>query len=113
MAKSYKLKDNNYIDSSGITHNRENLKDIINNGLLRESKGDLNNATETGIYWFNPEVNNIPQSAPYGNILTIVAPGNKFEQGSWWIIQIAFTTYNSILIRNSTNGTTWTSWTQV
>lgn len=113
MSRSYKLKDNNYIDSSGITHNRENLKDIINNGLLRDHKGDLNNATETGIYWFSPVVNNIPQSDTYGNILTIVAPGNKFEQGSWWIIQIAFTTFNSIFMRNSTNGTTWTNWTQV
>lgn len=31
MAKSYKIKDDNYIDSSGIMHNRENLKTKLNN----------------------------------------------------------------------------------
>jgi hypothetical protein len=30
MAKSIKLKDNNYIDSSGITHNRISLNNILN-----------------------------------------------------------------------------------
>lgn len=29
MAKSIKLKDNNYIDSTGIVHNRKNLADIL------------------------------------------------------------------------------------
>lgn len=31
MAQSIKLKDENYIDSSGVTHNRELLFDILNN----------------------------------------------------------------------------------
>lgn len=34
MSKSIKLKDNNYIDSSGISHNREKLKNWLNELLL-------------------------------------------------------------------------------
>ena len=35
MSKGIKFKDNTYLDSSGITHNRTPLKDILNNGVLR------------------------------------------------------------------------------
>lgn len=31
-----KLKDNNYIDSTGITHNRELLSDILDNNMILE-----------------------------------------------------------------------------
>jgi hypothetical protein len=36
MAKSIKLKDNTFIDSSGVTHNRTNLKTLLTPVLLYE-----------------------------------------------------------------------------
>ena len=49
MAKSIKLKDNNYIDSSGITHSRELLSTILNKIPYTEGRWTpkLENATVT------------------------------------------------------------------
>lgn len=35
MSKSIKLKGNNYFDSSGVIHNREQLSNILNNSINR------------------------------------------------------------------------------
>ena len=37
MSKSIKLTDNNFIDSAGIVHNKELLKDILENKIISES----------------------------------------------------------------------------
>lgn len=59
MSKSYKLKENNYIDSSGIIHNRKNLKNVLNsiNSTIiykpREELGLSDKAGETILLDFN------------------------------------------------------------
>lgn len=112
--KSYKLKGNNYIDSSGIVHEKQKLNEILNTGIYNGYIDNLNNALNTGTYAFNSSSLNIPENNMYGNVLVLVGNTNKYDAGeSWWVIQIAFTTRNSIFMRNLTNGTTWTSWTQV
>lgn len=40
MAKSIKLKDNNYIDSSGVVHNRTLLSTLLNNRLYQQTLYD-------------------------------------------------------------------------
>jgi len=45
MAKSIKLKNNNYIDSTGVSHNRTKLSDILNtnNTDISNLKSDVSN----------------------------------------------------------------------
>lgn len=40
MAKAIKLENDNYIDSSGVVHNREPLNEILNPVVLYESNGE-------------------------------------------------------------------------
>ena len=42
MSKSYKMKDNNYVDSTGVVHNKELLNDVL------EKKFDKTGGTITG-----------------------------------------------------------------
>ncbi len=52
MAKSIKLKDNNYIDSTGIVHNRKNLADILYPvGSIYMSVNNVNPASLIGGTW--------------------------------------------------------------
>ena len=48
MSKAIKLRNDIYIDSSGITHNRKQLKEILNEGL-----------TKTSLYWDVPSVGSV------------------------------------------------------
>ncbi len=47
MAKSYKLKDDNYIDSGSISHNRKSLKEVLGVVLYKDSTGTTGNVTLT------------------------------------------------------------------
>ena len=54
MAKSIKLKDNNYIDSSGVVHNRKQLNGILNvigesATIIRSIQQTFTNTTSTKI----------------------------------------------------------------
>lgn len=52
MAKSIKLKDNNYIDSTGIVHNRKNLADILYPvGSIYMSVNNVNPSSLIGGTW--------------------------------------------------------------
>lgn len=42
MSQSIKLNNNNYIDSTGITHNRELLSTILNNKIIYDSGSNSN-----------------------------------------------------------------------
>lgn len=65
MAKSIKLKNETYIDSSSVVHNRDSLSNVINNINSQLSKSlmykkwidgsnfDFDDALETGIYGYS------------------------------------------------------------
>ena len=68
------MKDNNYIDSNGITHNRELLSDVLekklNNGLSYNINAtDANTITKSGFYYGN-EVTNTPVKYCYLLVIT-------------------------------------------
>lgn len=111
MSKSYKLKKENYIDSSGIVYEKQKLNEILNTGIYNGYINDLNNAMDTGIYAFNSGTLNIPESNMFGNVLVLVGNGNKYTDKAWWVIQIVFNTYKQIYIRTNIGG--WGEWTQV
>lgn len=80
----------------------KNIKDL--------PSGDLNNFIENGIYWYNSGLSNIPGD-PYGILFVISSPaGTKNNEQYWWTIQIAFSTNDSIWLRHSTDGTSWSAW---
>lgn len=54
MAKSYKLKGDNYIDSSSVVHNRTQLKTILNNLLDDTGWVDLSNYVNTQYFTVRP-----------------------------------------------------------
>jgi len=45
MAKSYKLKDGNYIDSGSISHNRKKLNEVLGITLYEDPQGTNANVT--------------------------------------------------------------------
>lgn len=54
MAKSYKLKDDSYIDSSGIVHNKTLLKTILNNLLDDTGWIDMSSCINTQYFSARP-----------------------------------------------------------
>lgn len=91
-----------------------NAVDIKKNALqIKPNIGlDANNMKENGIYWYNAGLSNIP-SEQYGVLLVFTSPDGT-PNNSWWIIQIAISTQNSIFKRVSTDeGATWTNWIQI
>ena len=60
MSKSYKLKDGNYIDSTGIVHNKKLLSDILS---IQEGQLTVNSN-----YFSSIDVNKVQKQ---GNIVTI------------------------------------------
>jgi len=120
MAKSIKLKNNNYWDSSGIIHkpidtnNNEkvNLRTALGNWgastVLNDYTGDLNNLYTSGWYVCNSNTAHTPYSACW---YIIVLTKNKDYYG----VQIAIhrdtmDSYGSIYIRKKMGTTNWSGW---
>lgn len=70
MSKSIKLKDNNYLDSTGITHNRNLLSTILNK--LTYNSGWTRISTDYGVYY-----------KKVGNIVTVrgISSGSRTLSG--------------------------------
>lgn len=117
MSKSYKLKDGNYIDSTGIVHNRKLLSEILT--ILTRMKfedyvtgKDLN--TENGLLTIFSYAmpTNVPSNfAGWG---VGVCFGNASYRTQILVGNYNYTnsdTGKRIAIRSSTNsGSTWTNW---
>lgn len=74
MSKSIKVKNNTYLDSSGVTHNRETLKDI----LTKLTTFD-NNIIEYG-NWFGLKLYRLSKAiaiTSVGNQVIYTLPSNK------------------------------------
>lgn len=97
MSKSYKLKDDNYIDSSAIMHEGSILEEVLNQGLLKE----LLNSHSANSPW------NIDMSSySYGILVVMYKPDRTTSHNSYiysfvsdgsgvTLNRIAYTEYNS------------------
>ena len=134
MAKSIKLKNDTYIDTGSITHQRNKLSDIIENifnnftrrnGNLSNSRIPVmdfrnNNFTPNeyyengmGVYFEFKQSSVIGISSSYWACLMTIVPWNDSSGG--YIIQIAFCVdYNHpVFIRSANGGTGWNPWTNL
>lgn len=118
MSKSIKLKNNNYWDTKGITHNRELLSGIIPL-LFRHYSGDIpdsdfNNVRRFGMYWIGAlsDYQNCP--AGYGLLIVFTSRGTTWipsNQANWiWQIYLCG---SNIYFRNAVNTETFTDWKTV
>lgn len=89
MAKSYKLKDNNYIDTQSIVQNKQTLDKKIE-GKIIESY-DFNDIINTGITFVDINFRNRPSGMEYGVAITIHS-----ELGEWQFVQQIFINNNDI-----------------
>ena len=115
MNKSYKPKDGNYIDSTGIVHNREILKNILPIGKA---------------IW-NLNLNDLPNIYKYGlfaGLNCTNAPSNYSSNANhWYIIQLTYEnlaiqfatpmfegyTESSKLYMRRKSTTSWSSWSNI
>ena len=109
MAKAIKLKNNTYLDSSGITHNRKILQNILSNLMGKSvSNTDYNNMTTTGIYYMGVNCTNSPNGSSYIYLFVI----SKENEGD--LVQLAIPVVEKkIYIRSkaySGSVATWSEW---
>lgn len=96
--RSIKLKDNNYLDTSSIVHEKENLKTLLDNNLLSKKKKYMMSSTigwKRIAYFTNMAGGTITlyNSASYGTIAQL-----NFACGSGW------NAYISKIFKLITNG---------
>lgn len=102
MSKSFKFKENNYLDASGITYNREKLSDLIysllrlrlltttdGNSQVSDNQTKIYQLYRGGFYLFI-------DSHPYNNTIGVI---NSFDGAVRYILQTSAShltfTYNS------------------
>lgn len=111
MSKSIKLKDENYIDSSSIMHNRRLLKEVleskINKNVYATNNIDANDLDESGMYYLGTGCSNIPESA----YMRLIVNGGK-DSGDVLQIAVKMQDVPNIYIRTKTNNV-WHSWIPV
>ena len=117
MSKSYKLKDNNYIDSSGISYNHSPLAEIVT-GLKNLEQLDIkvlsvfnpNEITTGGVYQIAKSLQtfqNVPSNISYGIMLVLFASGGS--SNAWQCTQIIFDNNGIIMFRNRVSNA-WKNW---
>ena len=108
MAKAVKLKNDTYLDSSGITYNRKSLKEILSNLMGKSvSNADYNDMTTTGIYYMGINCTNSPNGSYV--YLFVISEENEGD-----LVQLAIPVVEKkIYIRSKAyNGSvaTWSEW---
>lgn len=108
--KSFKFKDNNYLDTKGIVHNKEKLSDIFYRFNKKYYGGQTLNANDfkvSGIYTFdtnNTISNRPPKVAKNLEFLIVLETHSAFNT-----IQIWFN-YTAVLYFRLNCWGTWTEW---
>lgn len=82
MARAIKFKNNEYLDSTGIVYKRKLLKDVLS-GIVA---ADMNDCTDTGIYFIDESCRNRPEGFKYGTLIVFSSTAN----GAWTYIQQMF-----------------------
>lgn len=113
MSKSLKFKNDNYLDSTGIVHNKQKLSEILY-GFVREYFGgktlNANDFTESGIYVFdtNNTISNRPPKVTDNLEFLVVLETNSTSNA----IQIWFNFTGALYFRLKYWGT-WTGWKKI
>lgn len=124
MSKAIKFRNNTYLDSSSITHNKTTLQSILNTYSSRKflewksttSKNLNDDAYITpGLYSLGSTYTNAYTTGNiYGVLMVLTNDGGKWRKtdSSSWLWQIIINTGGSIWIRRGVNGSAPESWTQ-
>lgn len=115
MSKSYKLKGDNYIDSSSIVHSRKKLNNLLNNTLKENGIIDYstnwNNITSVGFYLYNGWAgsdtgsNRPTNDRGMGFFIVMYSP-------NWLNYQQIYFCSAGIYLRMFADGT-WKNWTKI
>lgn len=118
MSKSIKLKDNTFIDSTGVTHDRDLLSTILNNIYSFDCKYDAgqtvnaNDFVKSGFYLFdtNETITNRPTKVV--NQVDFLLVINHKSSWTNSTIQIWFN-YNAALYFRVRVWGSWASWKKI
>lgn len=125
MSKAIKFKNNTYLDSSSITHNKTTLQSILNTYNNRRplewktttSRNFNDNAYYTpGLYSLGTTYSNAYTTGSiYGVMLVLTNDGTVWRKtdSSSWLWQIIFNTSGQIYQRVGVNGSTPEGWKQL
>ncbi len=108
MSKSFKLKNNNYLDSSSIVDGHDSLKSVLSN--LRgsvNSDADADNFVNTGIYYLTRGATNTPSNLTWCYLLVLRAKSHND------MVQIAIQIGGNYLYYRTRNGQTWSVWKKI
>ena len=120
MPKSFKFKNNMYLDSKGIVHNKTILSDFLpklsrHYDMEKASEINLNNYVTPGRYYIGNKYTNAPLSSTIFGVLIVITSRyyswNKTDQSNW-IWQIILDTSGNIFIRNAANDS-FTNWKRI
>ena len=105
MAKAIKLKNNTYIDSTGVSYEHNNLKGTLDNSILNRSQPDVTSykdILQSGIYSGSQSI-----GCPYSGTLIV------FRRGSSNYRHYIFIRYDGLIwISTYWNGT-WYEWSRI
>lgn len=118
MSKSIKFKDNLFLDSTGIVHNKELLSSILNRKRLEWRTTTSRNFNDNdfitpGLYPLGTTYSNAFTSGTiYGVIMVLTNDGGIWRKTdtSSWLWQLIFTTGGEIYQRIGINSSTPGSW---
>lgn len=125
MSKAIKFRNNTYLDSSGITHNKVTLESILNTYNSRKflewktttSKDFNSNDFYTpGLYSIGGNYSHAPSSSTiYGVIMILTNDGGIWRKTATdsWLWQILFTTGGNIYHRHGINSSVPEGWKQL
>ena len=124
MSKAIKFRNNTYLDSSSIIHNKTTLKSILDTYNGRKflewkstSSKNLNDDVyiTPGLFTIGGSYSNCYTSGTiYGVLMVLTNDGGKWRKtdSSSWLWQIIITTGGSIWMRRGINGSVPEGWTQ-
>lgn len=124
MSKAIKFRNNTYLDSSSVTHNKTTLQSILNTYNGRRflewkstSSKNLNDDVyiTPGLFTIGGSYSNCYTSGTiYGVLMVLTNDGGKWRKtdSSSWLWQIIITTGGSIWMRRGINGSVPEGWTQ-
>ena len=125
MSKAIKFRNNIYLDSSSIVHNKVTLKSILNTYSSRKplewksissNNFNSNEFYTPGLYSLAGRYTNAPYSTDlYGVAMILTNDGGIWRKtdNSSWLWQIVFTTGGAIYQRVGINSSSPESWRQL
>jgi len=88
MSKSVRLKNNTYIDSSSISHNRVSLVNILNGKGIAKREGNSDSRIKSRSSWYEEKYTNLPTFSTSNNKIFQDSGdgGIKVLQAGWYIV---------------------------